>query len=29
MNGEILSILEAIKLHAKETPDKLCVGDKK
>ena len=29
MNGDVLSILEAIKIHAKETPDKLCAGDKK
>lgn len=29
MNNEVASILEAIKIHAKETPDKLCAGDKK
>ena len=28
MNNEVASILEAIKIHAKETPDKLCAGDK-
>ena len=29
MEEQISSIVEALKINAEKTPDKLCVGDKK
>ena len=29
MEKSVTSIIEALKLNAQKTPDKLCVGDKK